>query len=150
DARFSHEPRGGGLDALLEVRFELAAQPRHARRELIAPSGGFTQPEGDGGRLAACILDTDAPLLDAQNAVGHVAELENIALQALDGEVLVHRADELRLRLENHLVVGGIRNRAAGGDGGEACAAPAFQPSIDGIVIDEGAMATAARGEPLG
>src|SRR5215469_16601015 len=37
DPRLAHQPVGGGLDALLEVRFELTAQPRHTRRELVGP-----------------------------------------------------------------------------------------------------------------
>src|SRR5262249_56848746 len=82
DPRLRHEPRGGTVDSLVEVRLDLAPQPRHTRRELVAPSRGFAQPEGDGGRLAVRILHADAPLLDAQDAVGHVAELKDVALQA--------------------------------------------------------------------
>ena len=73
------------------------------------------------------VLDPDPALLDPQDAVGDVAELKDVALQALDREVLVDRADELRLRLEDHLVVGGVGNGAAGGERGEARAAPALR-----------------------
>ena len=73
------------------------------------------------------VLDADAALLDAQDAVGDVAELEHVPLQALDREVLVDRADELRLRLEDHLVVGRVGNRAAGGERGQARAAALHQ-----------------------
>ena len=124
DAGGGDEPRGRSLDARLQLRLELAAQPRDAGGELRAAPRRLAEPERDRGRLAARVLDPDAALLDAQDAVGHVAELEHVALQALDREILVHGADELRLRLEDHLVVGGVRNGAAGGEGGEARAAP--------------------------
>jgi hypothetical protein len=48
-----------------------------------------------------CILDAHRAALDPQNAVGGVAELEDVALQALDGEILVHGADQI-LRLQHH------------------------------------------------
>ena len=41
------------------------------------------------------VLDAHAPALDAQDALRRVAELEDVAGDALDREVLVHRADEL-------------------------------------------------------
>ena len=96
------------------------------------------------------VLDTDASLLDAQDAVGDVAELEHIPLQALDREVLVHRADELRLRLEDHLIVGAVGNGAAGGDGGEARVAPSLHELVHRVVVDERAVAPAARAVAFG
>ena len=136
----AHAPLGAGV----EVCLELAAQPRHARRQLVGAPGRLAQPERDGRRLAVRVLDADAALLDAQDAVRDVAELEDVALQALDREVLVHRADELRLRLEDHLVVGGVGDGAAGGDRGEARAAAAADALVDGVVVDERAVAAAA------
>ena len=60
------------------------------------------------------ILDSNRPALDSLDAIGRVAELEYVARHALDGEVLVDAADDLVLGLEEHLIVGGIGNRAAG------------------------------------
>ena len=51
------------------------------------------------------ILDANAARFDAQDAVRSVAELENVAREALDGEVLVHRADQMTGRLEHDVVV---------------------------------------------
>ena len=45
------------------------------------------------------VLDTDDAALDAQDAIGGVAELEDVAGHALDREILVDGADELVLRL---------------------------------------------------
>ena len=58
--------------------------------------------------------------LDAQDAIRGVAELEDVARQAFDGEILVERADEDAGGLEDDLVVGVVGNGAAAGDGGEA------------------------------
>ena len=96
------------------------------------------------------ILDADPALLHAQDAVGHIAQLEDIALQALDREVLVHRADELRLRLENDLVVGVVGNGAAGGEGGQSRAAPSFDQMVHAVVMNERPVPAAARAVALG
>ena len=148
-ARGGREPRARRLEPSIELRLELAAQPRDARRQLIGAPGRLAEPEGDRRRLTARVLDPDAALLDAQNAVRHVAELEDIALQALDREVLVHRADELRLGLENHLVVGVVRNGAPGGERGESRPAPPLHPVVHAVVMDERAVPAAARAVAL-
>ena len=96
------------------------------------------------------VLDAHDAALDAHDAVGLVAELKDIAGHALDGEILVHGADEMVLRLEQHLIVGIVGNGAAGGQGGEPRAAPAAQHVIDGVVVDQRAAPAAAGGEALG
>ena len=96
------------------------------------------------------ILDAHRAALDAQDSIGGIAQLEHVALQALDGEVLVHRADELSFGLEHDTVVGIVRNRTAGGDGREASAAPRTQHLVDGVAMNERALPTAARAEALG
>ena len=82
------------------------------------------------------VLDAHDAALDAQDAVGRVAELEDVAGHALDGEVLVHRADDLALGLQQHLVVGVVGDGAAGGERGQAGAAPAAQQAVHGVVVD--------------
>ena len=76
------------------------------------------------------VLDAHRAALDAQDAIGGVAELEDVAGHALDGEVLVHRADDLVLRLQQHLVVGVVGDRAAGGERRQPRAAPAAQHAL--------------------
>ncbi len=91
------------------------------------------------------VLDANHAALDAQDAVRDVAQLEHIALETLDREVLVHRADELRLGFQHDAVVGVIGNRSTRGNGRKPCAAAPAQHVIDGIVVKQRAM-TAASG----
>ena len=137
------------LEAAVEPAFDLAAQARDALRQLIGPAGRLAEPEGNGGRLAVGVLHPDRALLHAQDAIGGVAQLEDIALQALHGEVLVDRADGLRLRFEQHRVVGRVGYRPAGGQGRQTRAAPAAHFAVDGVVVDEGAATAAARSEAV-
>ena len=89
--------------------------------------GASPSQNGHGRRLPLGVLDPDGPALDPLDAVGGVAELKDVAGHALDREILVDRADDLILRLEQHLVVGGVGNRAARGQRGRPRAAPAAQ-----------------------
>ena len=82
-------------------------------RQLVRSPGSLSEPERNRGRLAVCVFHPDFSLLDSQDAVGDISELEDVALQALDCEILVDCADKRRLRLEQHLVVGVVGNRAA-------------------------------------
>ena len=80
------------------VRVELRARPRSRRREtaerqLVAAPRRLAEPERDARRRAVRVLDAHAARLDAQDAVAGVAELEHVAGDALDREVLVDRAD---------------------------------------------------------
>ena len=72
---------------------DLRAQARHAERQLVAAARRFAEPERDARRRALRVLDAHAARLDAQDAVAGVAELEDVAGQALDREVLVDGAD---------------------------------------------------------
>ena len=108
----------------------LLAQPRHRRRQLARPPRRLADPERDAGRRALRVLDAHAARLDAPDAPRAVAEQEDVAAHALDGEVLVHRADEQPVRLLDHLVVGGVGDRAAAGDGDQARAAARAQPAV--------------------
>ena len=95
------------------------------------------------------ILHANRTTLDPQNAVGGVAELEDVAGQALDGEVLVDGADHLVFGLQHHLIVGVVGDRAAGGKRGEPRAAPAAQHAVDRVMMDKPAAAAAPGTEAL-
>ena len=82
------------------------------------------------------ILDAHAARLDAPDPVRRVAELEDVAGEALDREVLVDRADELVRGLQHDVVVGVVGNRAAGGERREPRAAPAAQHAVDRVAVD--------------
>ena len=53
------------------------------------------------------------PLLDPENPPRQVAELEDVARRALDGEIFIDGPEEGALRLEHDSVVRGVGNGAA-------------------------------------
>ena len=83
-----------------EALVEPGTQPRHRARQLVAAPRRLAEPEGDRRRHAMGVLDPDRAALDPLDAIGFVAELEDVAAHALHGEILVHRADDLVLRLQ--------------------------------------------------
>src|SRR6476661_3667032 len=93
------------------------------------------------------ILHAYDTTLHAQDAVTRIAELEHVAAHALDRPVLVHRADDLVLGLQQHLVVGIVWDRASRGDRGEAGTAPAAQDTVHRVVVDERAPSPAPAAE---
>ena len=128
----------------------VGAEARDRRRQLVAAARRLAQPERDARRRAVGVLDAHDAALHAQDAVGRIAELEHVAGHALDGPVLVDRADDLALGLQQHLVVGVVGDGAAGGERGEAGAAPAAQQAVHGVVVDQRAAPPAPAGEALG
>ncbi len=96
------------------------------------------------------ILDPHDAALDALDAIALVAELEDVAGHALDREILIHRADEMVLGLEQHLIVRIVRDGAAGGERGKPSTAPAAQHVIDRVMVDQGTAPPAARAEAFG
>ncbi|MDR8952911.1 hypothetical protein FEP76_01388 [Burkholderia multivorans] len=92
------------------------------------------------------ILDAHAARFDANDPVRLVAELEHVAGEALDREVLVDRADLDALRFEQHGVVGHVGNRAAGGRRRHHRVAPAAHGAADDVAVQiRTAHAAAAR-----
>ena len=75
------------------ARADLVAQARDRERQLVAAAGRFAEPERNARRRAVRVLDANPTGLDAQDAVARVAELEDVAGDALDREVLVDGAD---------------------------------------------------------
>ncbi len=128
----------------------LGPQARDGCGKLVAAPRRLAQPERDRRRLAVRVLDPDDAAADPEDAIGGVAELEDVAGHALDREVLVDRADQLIFRFQDHLVVGGVRNRAARGQRGQPRAAPAAQHVVDRVVMDQGTPPAAARAEARG
>ena len=134
----------------LQPRGDLGAQPRDRVRQFRAAAGRLAKPERQRRRLAARVFHAHHAAFDPEDAVRDIAELKDVAGQAFDGEVLVDRTDRLVLRLQQDLVIRGIRNGAAGGQRGQPRAAPAAQPVIDRIVMNERATPAATRGEAVG
>ena len=125
-------------------------QARHRRGQLWRPRRCLAQPERDAGRLTLCVLDPHPARLDAQDPVRGIAELEDVALQALDGEVLVESADKGAGRLEDDLIVGVVGDRAAAGDGGQSRATPGAQPVIHRIAMQIRGAPSAPCADALG
>ena len=112
------------------------------RRELARPAGRLAEPERKRRRLALRVRDADDAGLDPDDAPRRVAELEDVAAVGLDGPVLVDGPDERAFRLEPHLVVGGVGNRAAGHERREA---GALRPHAGGRSRRRGAAAPVGR-----
>ena len=93
------------------------------------------------------VLDPDGAALDALDAVGRVAELEDVAGHALDRPILVDAADDLILRFQQHLVVGGVGDSSARGQRRQPGPAPAAQHMVYGVVMEQRAAAAAPAGE---
>ena len=139
DADLVDQPAQGAFAGRIgcQARRDRRPQAGHRCGELVAATGRLAEPERDIGLHAMGVLHANRTTLDPQNAVGGVAELEDVAGHALDGEVLVHGADHLVLGLQHHLIVGVVGDRAAGGQRGEPRAAPAAQHAVDRVMMDQ-------------
>ena len=135
---------------LIEPRFQLTAEARYGLGEFIATPRCLTEPEWDRGRHAMGILDAhDAPF-NAQNSIGGVAKLEDISSHAFDGEVFVHRADDLAFGLKKDLIVGGVGNGSSRGQSRQTRAPPAFEHTVDGVVVNQRTAPATAAHDTLG
>ena len=151
DTEVVHQPTQGILSGRIVAQAcrHIGAQPRHRDGELVAAARRLAEPEWNGRRHAMGVLDPHHAALDPHDAIALVAELEDVAGQALDREVLVHAADDVVFRLQQNLKVGVVRDRPARGQGGEPRPAPPAQHVIDGVVVDERTAPAAARAEAL-
>src|SRR5437764_12138637 len=95
------------------------------------------------------ILDTNDAALDALDLVAPVAELKYVACEALDREVFVHGADDVVLGLEQHLIVGVLRDSTARRQGGQPRAAAAAQHAVHRVVVAQCAAPAAPRAEAI-
>jgi len=118
--------------------------------QLIGAAGALAEPEWNGRRLALGVLDVDLACLDLGDAVGSVAKLEDVAGDALEGEVLVERTDAMAFRHQHHLVIELVWNHAGIGDGGELGAAARAQHAVDRVVMQIGAAPATAGGVAIG
>ena len=114
----------------------------------VRPGASPSQKGMFGGWPFASSTRTIAAL-DPLDAIGGVAELEHVARHALDGKILVDGADDVVLGLEQHLIVGGVGDRAAGGQRGRPRAAPAAQDAVDRVAMDQRAAPAVAGGEAV-
>ena len=120
-----------------EASGDLGPQPRHRLRQFVGAARRLAEPERDRRRHPRRVLDAHGAALDALDAIGGVAELEDVAGHAFDREILVDRADDLIFGFEQYLIVGIVGDRAARGQRGQPRAAPAAQHMVDRIVMDQ-------------
>src|SRR6202030_4691217 len=86
------QPLHGGARFAVKTLSDLLSEPRYRRRQFLGSARRLPQPERDGRRLAVCVLDAHRTPLDAQYSIGSIPQLKYIALQTLDGKVLVDGA----------------------------------------------------------
>ena len=95
------------------------------------------------------VLDQHPALFYPKNPVTGVAELENVARDALESEVLVQRANAQALRLHNHVVIELVGNGAAVLQRHQPRRGACSQPPIDGVVVQVCGTSPAATGIAL-
>ena len=117
-----------------ERRLHGGIEIRHRLGQGVAAPRRLAQPERNARRRLAGVTDLHPIGFHAQDAVGAIAELEDVAGQALEGEILVHRADAHAFGLQNDVVVELIGNGAAVEQGAQARAAAGPQDAGGRVV----------------
>ena len=87
---------------------------------------------------------------DAGDLPRGVTQLEDVAREALDGEVLVERADECFLGFSHDAIVRNFGNRPSRRDGHHTRPTSGVQHAMHLVPVDERRPAAAPRGETLG
>ena len=153
-ARLTLPSPRAGEGAGWSVRCRGEQRPRSRSRDTACDSsserpGASPSQNGMLGGWPCGVLDPQCAALDAADAVGGIAELEHVAGQALDREILVDGADDLVFRFEHDLIIGRVRDRAARGQRRDPRAAPAAQHPVDRVVMDQRAAPAAPGAEAL-
>ncbi len=123
----------------------LFPQPRQGGGKLRRPSRRLSEPEGHRRRHSLGVLDPDLALLHAQDAPRVVPQLHDIPGRALDGEILVQRADESLRGLHDHVVVELVRDRPARHQGVYTGSPAALDRSVHQVPLDVGVLAAPSR-----
>ena len=128
----------------------IVAESRHFSRQFESAARSFANPERDGRRCAVSVADDDFAAADVLDAPGRVAEEEDVAGIALDGEVFIERADDgAVLVVGDDAIARDFRDRPAAGDGREPRAFPRPQAAIDAVAMEIRPPAPARRRDPL-
>ena len=143
------QPRQRCVWTRFQLRGIFRTQPRHAHRQFVRAPRRLAQPERNAGRCALRILHAHAAGFDAQDAVAGIAELEHIASEAFDREILVDVADADRLRLEDDRVIGHVGNGASGHHRRHARVVASAQAAMHGVAMQVAGARAAARGESV-
>ena len=128
-----------------QLEIDRGAQLRNGSAHLLAARGRLAQPERHRRRLALSVGDAHRAVADAQDAPRGIAELEHVTRQRFDREVLVQRAEEMALGLEQHAVVEDLRNRSAVHDRVESRAFAASEFLVETVVVNQRTASAATR-----
>ena len=150
ESAISHSTIGGNADRAVEAAIDLRAQIADRPRQLVAARRRLAEPEGNRRRRAPGVGDADIAAGHLQDQPRRVAELEDVAGVALDREVLVERADEGVVGIEDDAVVGDLRDGAARGLGEQPGAAAAAHHAVDLVAVQQRGATAAAGGEAVG
>ena len=141
----------GGAGAILQHRLHLGAELRNDAGQLRGAPGRLAVPERDAGRRAMRVLHPHAPCLDAPDAPGIVPEEEDVARQALDGEVLVELPDHDPFWFGDDLVLRGVGDGPAARHRRQPRTAPAGNGPRDSVAMQSSAhQASAPLRDPFG
>ena len=120
-------------------------RPTSADSSNVRP-GASPRQNGMVGGAPWASRDDDLAAADVLDPPRRVAQQEDVAGVALDGEVFVERADDRAvLVVGDDAVVGDLGNGAAAGDGRQPGALAGPQPAVDAVAVQVGAMPAALR-----
>ena len=139
--------RSPRLAAVGNRRGQVAAQVARARPKArgVRPGRSPSQKGMLGGAPSAS-RTAHLAAAHVEHAPRSIAQQKDVAGQALDGEILVDRADERFLGLGDDAILGRFGNRAAGGDRRQPRAAAGPQAAVDQVAVQVGAaLACSAR-----
>ena len=129
----------------------LLAKVGEFARKLVRSARCLAAPERNVGRRAVRVFDQQPPVraFDAPDSPRRAAEQKNIAREALDREIFVHRADRSAVGHRDNRINSRLGNGAAVRDGRKPCAAAPAQSPIHSIVVKQRPIAPPARRNAL-
>ena len=130
-----------------EELLDQTAQVADLVAQLRGAGGSLAQPERHRGRRALGVDHPHDAGLDAPDAPTVRPQEEHVAGHGFDGPVLVDRPEERVVGVEQHAVVGHVRDRSAGGQRGQARATAPRGLAGRGVHVDVVAAATAPGGD---
>ena len=146
---FGDHPRRGVL-RIVQEPVDAVPKLRDLVGEFPGAARSLAQPEGDGRQIALGVFDPDPSAFHPAHLPRSIAQQEDVAGHALDGEVLVYRADESPFRVGHHIVIRVVGNGPAAGQGGQAGAPASLHPVVDAVPVQMGAVTSLTGGESLG
>ena len=119
-------------------------------RQLVAPRRRLAEPEWNGRRRAFRIGHANGAAGHLQDLPGCISQLEDVPGVALDGEVLVQRADERLPGIQEDPIVGDLGDGSARRLREQSCASPAANSSVHLIAMQKRGTPASSCRESLG